>query len=229
MKTYSKKAVIVVIIVNLILVITALCWIKLSRFDYSDHLDDAVITIDDRSVTLREFGYYIYEVEDFVQEQALIYDPDNPKHWWNTHFSAGMDSQFVSDYAKKVAINTCISDEIYYQEAVSSGITLSSDEEFQAAVQAQEVYSEMTPEQITATGINEAIVLDMTRRHALAAKYAETLIENEDMTAYSEDPQKLVNWDGAFYLEKVLPRHVTWTNEEVLDQITFGLITVNQS
>lgn len=229
MKTYSTKAVIVVIIVNLILVITALCWIKLSRFDYSDHLDDAVITIDDRSVTLREFGYYIYEVEDFVQEQARIYDPDNPKHWWNTHFSAGMDSQFVCDYAKKVAINTCISDEIYYQEAVSSGITLSSDEEFQAAAQAQEVYSGMTPQQITATGIDETIILEMTRKHALATKYAETLIENEDMTAYSDDPQKLVNWDGAFYLEKVLPRHVTWTNEEVLDQITFGLITVNQS
>lgn len=229
MKTYGKKAVIVVIIVNLILVITALCWIKLSRFDYSYHLDDAVITIDDRSVTLREFGYYIYEVENFVQKQALIYDPDNPKHWWNTHFSAGMDSQFVCDYAKKVAINTCISDEIYYQEAVSSGITLSSDEEFQAAAQAQEVYSGMTPQQITATGIDETIILEMTRRHALAAKYAETLIENEDMTAYSDDPQKLVNWDGAFYLEKILPRHVTWTNEEVLNQITFGLITVNQS
>ena len=229
MKTYGKKAVIVVIIVNLILVITALCWIKLSRFDYSDHLDDAVIMIDDRSVTLREFGYYIYKVEDFVQKQALIYDPDNPKHWWNTHFSAGMDSQFVCDYAKKVAINTCISDEIYYQEAVSSGITLSNDEEIQAADTAKEAFNSMTPEQITATGINEVIVLDMTRRHALAAKYAETLIENEDMTAYSDDPQKLVNWDGAFYLEKVLPRHVTWTNEEVLNQITFGLITVNQS
>ena len=71
--------------------------------------------IDDTDITLREFGYYIYEVEEFVQRQALLYDPENPKHWWNTHFSAGMDSQFVCDYAKKVAVNICVSDEIYYR------------------------------------------------------------------------------------------------------------------
>ena len=124
-----KRAIIIIIIVNLILVVAAICGKILSRFDYEDHLDEPVITVDDTDITLREFGYYIFEVEEFVQRQALLYDPENPKHWWNTHFSAGMDSQFVCDYAKKVAVNTCISDEIYYRAAISNGIALTGAEE----------------------------------------------------------------------------------------------------
>ena len=119
MKRSVKRAVIGIIIFNCILIVAAICGKILSRFDYEDHLDDVVITVDDTDITLREFGYYIYEIEVFVQKQALLYDPENPKHWWNTHFSAGMDSQFVCDYAKKVAINTCISEEIYYKKALS--------------------------------------------------------------------------------------------------------------
>ena len=52
---------------------------KHAAFVYADHLDEAVLTIDGTDVTLREFGYYIHEMEGFVQRQALIYDPDDPK------------------------------------------------------------------------------------------------------------------------------------------------------
>jgi hypothetical protein len=76
-----KRAIIIIIIVNLILVVAAICGKILSRFDYEDHLDEPVITVDDTDITLREFGYYIFEVEEFVQRQALLYDPENPKHW----------------------------------------------------------------------------------------------------------------------------------------------------
>ncbi len=128
MKVSVKKAIIAIIIANSILIAGAVCGWILSMFDYSKHFDDAVISVDGANISLREFGYYIFEVEAFVQKQALLYDPENPKHWWNTHFSAGMDSQFVCDYAKKVAINSCIADEIYYREAVRNGFTLSGDE-----------------------------------------------------------------------------------------------------
>ena len=67
----------------------------------------------------------------------------------------------------------------------------------------------------------------MCKKQSLASKYAQSLITNEDVSAYPGDPYELVNWDGAYYLEKVLPGHETWTNDDLLDQITLGKITVN--
>ncbi|WP_155828733.1 hypothetical protein [Butyrivibrio sp. XPD2006] len=227
MKRSVKRAIIGIIIFNCILIVAAICGKILSRFDYEDHLDDVVITVDDTDITLREFGYYIYEIEVFVQKQALLYDPENPKHWWNTHFSAGMDSQFVCDYAKKVAINTCISEEIYYKKALSDGIILSSIEEEQALTEAKLLYGSMTEEQLTRTGLNEDIIVKMRVKHALATKYAGFLADSQDFSKYSEEPEKLVNWDGAYYQEEILPKHTVVTNKKVLDKITLGKITVN--
>ncbi len=158
MNKIGKKTIIAIILANCFLILAAICGKILSRFDYEDHLDEAVVSVDDASITLREFGYYIYEVEAFVQNQALLYDPENPKLWWNTHFSAGLDSQFVCDYAKKVAI---------------------------------------------------------------------FLITTQNLSGYHDDPPKLVNWDGAYYQEKILPEHQIRNNDEVLDNITLGKITVN--
>ena len=222
-----KRAIIIIIIVNLILVVAAICGKILSRFDYEDHLDEPVITVDDTDITLREFGSYIFEVEEFVQRQALLYDPENPKHWWNTHFSAGMDSQFVCDYAKKVAVNTCISDEIYYKAAISSGISLTGAEEKIAQSEAKIVYGSMSREVLTRTGLDENIIVNMRIKQALASKYAKLLAEGESFGGYSEDPEKLFNWDGAYYQENILPKHIVKNNDKILDKITLGKITVN--
>jgi hypothetical protein len=227
MKVSLKKAIIAIVIANLILIAGAICGKILGRFDYSEHLDDTVIAVDEGNITLREFGYYIFEVEAFVQKQALLYDPDNPKHWWNTHFSAGMDSQFVCDYARKVAVNSCIADEIYYREAISKGFTLRDDEEKSAADKAQETIGSMDPVQMSSTGLNDTIILETCRKQALASKYARSLAEDEGVSTDPDEAYRLVNWDGDYYLEEVLPGHVTWTNDDLLKNIVFGKITVN--
>lgn len=230
MNRTGKRAIITIILINIALVAFAICGKLLSRFDYEDHLDEMVISIDDNAVTLREFGYYIYEIEAFVQNQALLYDPENPKHWWNTHFSAGVDSQFVCDYAKKVAINTCIMDEIYSQEAMAAGIVLSSEEEAKAESEAREMLSGMKKEQLEATGLSGELILKIKKKHTLASKYAQYLVENRDLTGYSsalQARQELVNWDGEYYQEEILPNHTVTMNDKVLNKITLGRITVN--
>lgn len=227
MNKVSKKTIIIILVINCLLIAIAICGKILSRFDYEDHLDETVITVDDNGITLREFGYYIYEVEAFVQNQALLYDPENPKRWWNTHFSAGWDSQFVCDYAKKVAINTYLSDEIYYQKAVSNGFVLSSAEEAQAAEESKNMLNRMDPEQLEITGLDGDIVMNLRRRHTLAAKYAAYLAETQSFAGYTEEPEKLVNWDGAYFQQVILPEHIVVTNDKVMDKITLGKITVN--
>lgn len=199
----------------------------LSIFHYEKHLDEPLITVDDTEITLREFGYYIYEIEAFVQNQALLYDPENPKHWWNTHFSAGMDSQFVCDLAKKVAINTCILEEIYSKKAASEGITLDILEDKQALDEAIAIYNSMNSEQLKRTGLDETIIIEMRKKHALALKYSDHLANSLSFTGYSEEPEKLLGWDGAYFLGEILPEHKIEMNDKVLDKITLGKITVN--
>ena len=85
----------------------------------------------------------------------------------------------------------------------------------------------MDPEQLKATGLDEKMIRKIKEKHALAAKYAIFLITTQNLSGYHDDPPKLVNWDGAYYQEKILPEHQIRNNDEVLDNITLGKITVN--
>ena len=227
MQKANKKSIIGLIIFSCFLIIAATCGKILSRFVYEDHLDEPLITVDDSEITLREFGYYIYLVEEFVQDQALLYDPENPKHWWNTHFSAGLDSQFVCDYAKKYAVNSCISDEIYYKKALSDGVVLSSEEEKQAIAEAEMILNSMNGYQLAKTGLDKNILINMRIKQTIARKYSNNLAKVLNFTGYADSPEKLMNWDGAYYQENILPGHSVITNDKVLDKIMLGTITVN--
>ncbi len=227
MRLSNKKTIIAIIIANVMLVLFAIAGKMLTRFDYEDHLDNTVISVDGTDITLREFGYYIYEVESFVQNQALLYDPENPKHWWNTHFSAGPDSQFVCDYAKKVALNTCICDQIYYKEAIKTGIGPEEALTSQTIGEARALYLNMTPLQLEATGLDEELIIEMHNRHVIASKYAKKLSGEQNFSKYDKEPDELLNWDGEYYQEEILPKHELIINDELLRKITLGKITVN--
>lgn len=214
-----------------ILVITSvalgeLYYVK-SRFHYEAHLDESVITVDGADITLRQFGYYIFEVEEFVQKQALLYDPEDPTHWWHTHFAAGLDSTFVSDYAMKTAISSCVCNEIYYQEAVKSGLELSLNEDRAAISKAKETYDKLNDYQKKVTGLDESIILEFERKEMLAKKYAAYLCINVNFTGYNGEPVKLVNWDGDYYLNEILSLHIVDKKDKLLGKITMGRITVN--
>ncbi len=228
MKSANKKIIIAIILIIFTLLLISVYVKILARFNYQDHLDDTVIAVDGECVTLREFGYYIYEVEDFVHNQALLYDSENPELWWNTHFSAGADSQFVCEYAKKVALEVCICDQIYYKEAVASGFILDAEIETQNRVESREMLMEMTLSQIEATGLNEEIINKMYRKHVIASKYAEVLSTRPDFIGYGIKAEEVLNWDGEYYREKILPKHEVELNDKILDEIILGRITVNR-
>ena len=86
----EKKIIIILAISGIIAIIGAQIYKIATAFHYEDHLDEAIISVDGDDLTLREFGYYIYTTEEFVQKQAVLYDSEDPLHWWNTHFSAGL-------------------------------------------------------------------------------------------------------------------------------------------
>lgn len=226
MKSKKKLLIIVAILVVISVILGELYYLK-SRFHYEDHLDETVVTVDGTDITLRQFGYYIFVIEDFVQKQALLYDKEDPTHWWHTHFAAGLDSTFVSDYARKTAIDTCVCNEIYSREAIKLGFELNSVEEQSALEQEKEMYARMDLYQRAITGLDEGMILDYKRKEILATKYATYLAGTTDLSGYSEEPLKLVNWDGEYYLNVILPQHEIIQNDKLLKKITLGRITVN--
>lgn len=227
MRSVTRNAILAIIIANILLVLVAVCGKILTRFDYKDHFDDIVISVDGENIALREFGYYIFQVEAFVQRQALSYDPENPKLWWNTHFSAGLDSQFVCDYAKKVAVNTCICDQIYYAEATHSDFVLDEASNARINNESKEIFESMTSSQLAATGLTQEDIIKMHRKHVIASEYAESLATKLDFHGYNKEPRELLNWDGEYYEEEILPMHEIGRNDNILDNITLGKITVN--
>ena len=48
--------------------------------------DEAVISIDDENITLKDFSYYIYIVEKQINDMAIKYNPDDPNNS-GTHIS----------------------------------------------------------------------------------------------------------------------------------------------
>ncbi|MBO7353763.1 MAG: hypothetical protein J6U61_05860, partial [Lachnospiraceae bacterium] len=121
----------------------------------------------------------------------------------------------------------CIAEEIYFREALSRGMTLDENEEDLMIDDAMEMLENMEADQMAATGLDKEMVLNLSRKHALASKYAAWLAGSADLTAYQGEPAELVDWDGAYYREVILPAHTTLTNDRILDKITLGTITVN--
>ncbi|SKB77538.1 hypothetical protein SAMN06296386_105101 [Lachnospiraceae bacterium] len=52
MKRSVKRAIIIFLIANVILIVAAICGRILSRFVYEDHHDEPLITVDDTEITL---------------------------------------------------------------------------------------------------------------------------------------------------------------------------------
>ena len=227
MSKSEKKFILILIVVVAAALAGTLIYKKVTTFNYKDHLDEVIISVGNSDLTLREFGYYIYMIEDTVQDQAHLYDPQNPLRWWNTHFSAGPDSQYVSEYARKSAVNTCLSHEIYYKEALAEGIDLTPEEKEAAEKAASDLCAGMTEIQLERTGLTEDIIYNLRYKQELAAKYARSLAERVDFSVYEDGPEVELSGNGDFFQDVVLPRHQVSINNDLVDNVNMGRVTVN--
>lgn len=199
-----------------------------NAFVYEESLDKTVLTVDDRQVTLREFGYYIYEVERFVGEQAVIYDASNPKEYWNKHFRAGRLGAFVSVMARDEAYSLCICDIIYEEMALREGYQLNDQEIAKAKEAADQIYSKMSEQQIAKTGLSLQLIEQIQCRKKLIAKFARDYVKTIDFTGYEGYREELLSAGGAYYQKEILPGHKVKCDEWIKNNLKFGKITINQ-
>ncbi len=218
-----------VILMILLLAFSSVFYKQSNPFTYADHLDDSVLTLEDEKVTLREFGYYIYEVESFTQQQAKKYNPGDLLDYWNTHFSAGNDSTFVSELARDTAINKCLGDLVYARMAKEDGRKLSEEAKKEAAEEAKAWMEQLSSEQVQLLGLDEALVIKIKEREKLASDYAYEYSAKADLTGYSGKVTELLSGGGDYFNDKLLSRYQYKQNDKLIAKLRFGRITVNSA
>ena len=229
----------IIFIVSLTVYVSSIVIKRVNSFNYASDIDKAVLTLDGRPITLRELGYYIAEVEDFTQKQAVLYDPDDPLVYWNLYFSARENSTFVSDYARETAINNCLADIIYENRALEEGITLTEAMSDAAEEDATLFYVCLSDEQRAAVGLTKEMTVEIEKRKQLASAYITSLLASdrnlssmlEDMANEKDppvDPVSLLSGTGDYFKESILPQYKVTYNRKILRKLPLGRITVNQ-
>lgn len=191
---------------------------RISRAElvYADSLDMVAVTVDDVELTLRDVAVYVAYQEKTVQEDAVIYNPENPRKYWNTY----TNQYFVRSLAEKAVKNMAAHDEIFYRLALAEGLTLDEREEAYLANEQQDFLMDLSDEQMKRLGVTDEELMTALRKIALANKYQSILSQVEGL--YYED----YNYTGLMY-ELILEEHEVETNEAVWDRISVGGITVN--
>lgn len=197
-----------------------------NKWDFVSNIDDIVLTIDDTNISLRELSYYIMQVERTGQTYAKAYDADNPKRYWNLYMNNEMtESGYVTDLARKSAMDFCIRDNIYYKEAVAAGFELEPEERDDVIYDARIAYETMTMQERKMTCLtNEDFELIMLKE-ALAHKYIAALcLEDEDGAL---DAIVLKYDVGGTYYEDLKQNYEITIDENAWNRVKVGTITIN--
>lgn len=227
----QKDVWILLLIVTVVLGLCSggICSSKKKAFVYKESLEDVVLSVDDKPVTLREFGYYIISVEEYVNRQAILYDAKQPSVYWGKHFRNGIQSTFISSKAKKTAYNTCICDRIYLGMAKEAGYELLDEEKEKALQMAEKFWKERKREQIEKTGLTFELVSTICENKVLIGKFAKDYVKTVDFEGYAGYREELISADGEYYEKEIKPKHKVNIDARIRSGLKFGKITVNMT
>ncbi len=213
----KKKCNRMLLAVSLVLCICSLtgCDYRPKTIELCDHLEDTAVTVDEQVYPMRELVFYIAHEEKTVDEQAQLYNPEDPKQYWNAH----MNGHFVRVRARQEAMNLAVHDFIFYQLALELGMELTDEEIEYATTKAQDFWDDLGEYGQAGICIDEDALIDDILRMALAQKYQELYAAMAD--AKSED----CDVSGMVY-EKLLEEHTYKINEKVWDAIPMGSVTL---
>ena len=202
----------------LICFVTALlsgCGARVREIDFYENLDEKVLSVDGTEYTLRDLALYIAYEEAIVQEDALLYDPENPMRYWNIH----TNGEFIRVRARNEAMDSAIHDMIFLNMALSDKVELDDGEKEYALSTFGDFWDDLSDEQRDLLedlfDVMQQSALDM----ALAQKYQVIFAAMED--AEPEEYDK----DGEAYL-KMLAGHDIETDQYIWKGIGFGHITL---
>jgi len=194
---------------------------KNKDFEYNKHLKENIITLssDDENkeyINLQEMAYYIINVEGDINDMAHQYDSEHPDRYWLIRIEATYD---MKDYAKDLAFDTCIRNNIYYMEALKAGIKLTKDELKLASEDTKIIMKNLTGKQMDMSDFSEDVLYNLEKKMYLATKYVNSLTEKGHTV-------KELELDGDYYKE-LLETYKIEVNEEIWDLVVLGNLSID--
>jgi len=190
-------------------------FIKKNSYAINKSLDQIVISVGKDKIPMKEAVYYILVVESNTNEMALKYNENNPLSYWNMW----INNEFVSNIARDSVVDTCIRDNIYYQEAKKEGFELSKAEEDEAYNQAKKEHKALTTKQYELTKYNLSEMYAVIKKIHLVKKYLNSLM----LSGLSEEELDI----GGNYYNDLKTKYKITKNDEVWEQISLGRLSIN--
>lgn len=189
---------------------------KIVKLEYSEHLEETVLTVDKTDYKLRDLAFYIAYQESTVEEQAHIYEASNTNKYWNLH----TNYSFIRNQARNAAMDMAIHDVIFYQMALQDNIELDQKEQTYMNNQKDDFWNDLTEEQQEKICVSRKEIDEMIYRIALAQKEQKYLAGREGID------EREYNVEGSVYQE-LLKEHDYQINQDLWERLKFGNITIS--
>jgi len=183
---------------------------------YYEALDKVVAVVEGEEITLRDFAVYVAHQEAQVQEQAIVYDPDDTRKYWNVH----TDGTYISHAARNEAMSMAIHDELFYQLSKEFDIDFSEEEMQILENDVEDFWNDLVDEEKEKRlGITKEDVYNTMYKIAVSQKsqmiYAKMHgVDYEDFDFYEEE------------FLAFLENYEYEVDDSVLNRIDFGDVTL---
>lgn len=183
---------------------------------YYESLDMVLATVQGEEFTLRDFAVYVAHQEDAVQDQALAYDINNTRKYWNVRTDMGFMNQVVRNEAMSMAIH----DELFYQLYQDLDMEFSEGELALIESDTEDFWNDLVDEgKDVKLGIQREDVYHTMYKIACAQK-AQAVYAGIRAVKYEE-----MDYASEEFLE-FLGDYEYEVNDNVLNRLNFGEITL---
>lgn len=192
------------------------------NFDYSSHLNERVVSVSNSleetatvSIDMQEMAYYIINVEGDINDMAYQYNSKSPAKFWNLKVKT---TYTMRDYAKDLALDSCVRDNVYYLEALKNGVELTEEEERMVAENSYAIMKNLTGRQMDISDFTYDVLYGIETKLFIASKYAKSLSENGYETTELE-------LEGSYYNE-LRSKYEVSVNEELWGKVKLGNLSI---
>lgn len=185
---------------------------------YSKNVDKICAVVNGKSLTLRNFAFYVAYEEGEVEKQALVYDSKKPSKYWNLH----MNGYFIKYSARNAAINMGIHDEIFYQKALKDNVKLTKLEKDTLKNNQEDFWNDLKEEgKDKKLGVSKKDIYDTMEKMAYAQK-EQMLCEEIDGVEHGE-----YDFDQDGYKDLLKENNSYKIAKDVWQRLDFGNITLD--
>lgn len=207
------------VVAILLIAVVVSVWVRgqgIRRISYADHMNDVAVTVDGTEYTLRDLAFYLAYQELALEEQAKVYDIENPRKYLRVH----VNHSFIISDAKDYAMDMAVHDAVFYHMAVENGIELTQEEREFMENQKMDFWNDLEEERRKRLGVSKEEIGETIYHMALAQKMQRFLAELENVAYERYDVE------GDLY-EGLLKTHTCEINERLWGRLRFGKIILD--